>query len=127
MISYNWNNLSKAAWTVRDNAFIFGDTKVGCAIMSEKGAIYSGCNIEHIFRISIHAEVNAISNMISSGEIKFSHILVVAEREYFTPCGACMDWIIQHGGNNCIVGFQNSRSGNVQSFFASELMPHYPR
>lgn len=123
-----WESLSKSAWMVRDNAHIFGNTKVGAALITEKQNIYSGCNIEHIFRShDVHAEVNAISNMVSNGDKKFTSILIVAERIKFTPCGSCMDWIFQHGGSDCEVGFQSKQGGEIIIYTASELMPHYPK
>ena len=38
--------LAKSAWEVRENASILGDTKVGAALLSKSGKIYTGCNIE---------------------------------------------------------------------------------
>jgi cytidine deaminase len=123
-----WGNLSIAAWSVRENAFLMGKTKVGAAVLGLDGNIYVGCNIEHVFRShDIHAEVNAISNMVSQGQQKFKAILIVAERDKFTPCGSCMDWIMQHGGSECMVAYQNKKNGEITRFIANELMPHYPR
>ena len=120
--------LSTHAWNVRENAFLIGKTKVGAALMCDNGDIYTGCNIEHIFRShDIHAEVNAISSMVSNGQQKFHTILVAAERYKFTPCGSCMDWIMQHGGADAVVAYQNEKNGPIYQFLASELMPHYPR
>lgn len=122
-----WDNLSYHAWQVRDNAHIFGNTRVGAAVLTESDKIYAGCNIEHIFRShDIHAEINVISTMIAQGEKLFKVILIVAERHQFTPCGSCMDWIMQHGGESCIVAYQNSKDGEIFKFTAKELMPHYP-
>lgn len=121
-------SLIKQAWKVRENAFILGKTKVGAALISENGNIYCGCNVEQTFRNhDVHAEVNAITNMIANGEKKFTEILIVAERERFTPCGCCLDWIFQFGGENAIVSFQSSPSSNIVSYRAIELMPHYPK
>ena len=119
--------MAMQAWSARENAHIYGKTKVGAAARGENGTIYLGCNVEHIFRShDIHAEVNAISNMISSGEKKLTAIIIVAERDKFTPCGSCMDWIYQFGGPECIVGFQNTPKGEISFYTAHELMPHYP-
>jgi cytidine deaminase len=122
-----WMELSRRAWDVRSNASIFGKTQVGAALLSQKDQIFCGCNLEHRFRShDIHAEVNAISNMVTAGELKFKAILIVAERYRFTPCGSCMDWIMQHGGSDCIVAYQNSPDGPITRFRADELMPYYP-
>lgn len=120
--------LSYIAWKVRENAFLIGKTKVGAALLGEDKIIYSGCNVEHKFRChDIHAEVNAISNMVSAGVFSFSHIVIVAEREKFTPCGSCMDWIFQHGGSTAIVAFQPNIDSEFEVYTASSLMPHYPK
>jgi len=121
-----WDKLSNIAWKNRDNARILGKTKVGAAVLSNT-EIFGGCNIEHQFRShDIHAEISAISSMISSGSKKLDVILVVAEREKFTPCGSCLDWIFEFGGAECLVGYQTKKEGEITIFEAKELMPHYP-
>lgn len=120
--------LSKKAWDIRSNGFVFGDTKVGAALLTDDGEYFTGCNIEHRFRChDIHAEVSAISNMISSGKKRIKALLIAAERDFFTPCGSCMDWIIQFAADDCIIGFQKSKDAKIVWFSFKELMPHYPR
>jgi cytidine deaminase len=121
-----WKKLSTSAWNYRKNARILGKTKVGTAVFSE-GKIFGGCNIEHKFRShDIHAEISAISAMISSGCKKLDAIIIVAERNKFTPCGGCLDWIFEFGGPKCLVGYQTKKEGKITIFHARELMPHYP-
>lgn len=123
----NWEKLSINAWKVRESAYIFGDTKVGAALLDENNRIITGCNIEHKYRShDIHAEVNAISQMVSTGATKIIAILIVADRKFFTPCGSCMDWIIQFGGKDVIVGFQSKPNSDITKFTANQLMPYYP-
>lgn len=122
-----WEKLSEAAWKSQSNARVLGTTKVGAAVVSEERRVFSGCNIEHKFRShDIHAEVSAISSLVSSGCKSLSAILVVAEREQFTPCGSCMDWIFELGGPECVVGYQNQKGSHIKKFLARDLMPHYP-
>lgn len=122
-----WQELAQIAWACRDNACVIGNTKVGAAVLSNDN-IFTGCNIEHKFRShDIHAEVNAIGNMVSAGCKRLQAIIVVAEREKFTPCGACMDWIFEFGGADCLVGHQSIPKGPITVFRASDLMPQYPR
>jgi len=122
-----WREMSTLAWEVRSRAFIHGKTRVGCAALTLSGKIYVGCNIEHRFRChDIHAETNAISAMISAGEQQLVAILIVAERKKFTPCGGCLDWIFQFGGNECEVAYQTSPQMRIFKYSAKELMPHYP-
>lgn len=121
-------DLSAAAWKARENASILGTTKVGSAILTVDGSIFAGCNIEHPFRChDIHAEVNAIASMVTGGGKAITAILIAADRERFTPCGGCMDWIMLFADENCIVAFQSSRNGPIQRYKSTELMPFYPK
>ena len=123
----SWEGLADAAWASREAAFVYGPTKVGCAALASDGSISHGCNVEHRFRShDVHAEVNAISSMVAAGQRELVAILIVAVRDRFTPCGACLDWIFQFGGPNCQVGYQRERGGHITIHFAWELMPFYP-
>ena len=120
-------HLALVAWRVRDNAYILGKTKVGCGVLCDDGRTFEGCNVEHRFRChDIHAEVNAISSMIAAGGKRLVAIVVAAERDRFTPCGGCMDWIMQFGSDDTIVAFQSQRDGPLQQYKAGQLMPFYP-
>lgn len=126
IVKENWEEMAITAWEYRENARILGKTKVGAAVYSE-GEIFGGCNIEHKFRShDIHAEISAISGMISAGKKKIDAIIIVAERTKFTPCGGCLDWIFEFGCPKCLVGYQTKKDGKITIFKAEELMPHYP-
>ena len=119
--------LAPLAWDVRKRARVIGPTRVGCAVMADDGSIYVGCNVEHRFRShDVHAEVNAITNMVANGQQKLVTVVIAAERERFTPCGACMDWVFEFGGGSCVVAFQATPDGPVDIYTAAELMPFYP-
>jgi cytidine deaminase len=121
-------SLARMAWDVRARSRILGSTAVGCAVVGASGGTWVGCNVEHKFRShDIHAETNAISSMVAGGEQQLEAIVAVAERDRFTPCGACLDWVWEFGGADCIVGVQNAVDGPMEVFRAWELMPHYPR
>jgi len=120
--------MADKAWAVRDNARLHGKTKVGVAVLSAQENIFTGCNIEHVFRShDVHAEVNALTTMIASGDENAVAVLVVAEREKFTPCGSCLDWIFELGTAQTIVAFQPYVGAEIQQFSAEQLMPHFPR
>lgn len=124
----DWAPLSEKAWAVRDAAHVIGTTKVGAAVLCSDGDIYLGCNVEHRFRShDVHAEVNAITNMVASGCRDLRAILIASERERFTPCGACLDWIFEFGGESCVVAYQSHPGGEVVAFTANDLMPFYPK
>jgi cytidine deaminase len=124
---YDWSALSEAAWKARDRARVHGPTRVGAAALAANGEIYIGCNVEHKFRShDVHAEVNALTNMVADGGSRATVVLVVAERDRFTPCGGCLDWIFELGGPHCVVAFQPHPGAPIEALRAEELMPHYP-
>jgi cytidine deaminase len=127
MSDIDWDRLAKAAWRVRDSAHVLGATKVGAAALCGDGDIFVGCNVEHRFRShDVHAEVNAITSMVASGCKTLRALLIAAERDRFTPCGACLDWIFEFGGETCLVAYQGQIGGEVVVMTAHELMPFYP-
>ena len=116
-LSENWEALSFTAWRVRDNA-IAARTKVGAAVLARRPngsqAVFGGCNIEDLWKASsIHAERTAIACMVAGGCKNVQKILVVAERERFTPCGNCMDFLMQFGGVDMLIAFQPKPSDEV--------------
>jgi cytidine deaminase len=122
-----WPTLGEAAWRVRENARVHGPTRVGAAVLTAGGEIYVGCNVEHRFRShDVHAEVNALTAMVAGGGDLAQMVLIAAERDHFTPCGSCLDWIFELGGASCLVGFQAALGGDVNVRRADELMPYYP-
>ena len=119
--------LSEAAWRARDHARVYGPTRVGSAALANNGQIYIGCNIEHRFRShDIHAEVNAISSLVANGGTELRAILIAAEREQFTPCGSCLDWIFEIGSGDCLVISERIPEVTAHLYLARDLMPWYP-
>lgn len=122
------NRMAQTAWRARESARVIGPTRVGAAVLAADGEVFGGCNMEHRYRShDVHAEISAISSLVASGRSTFSAILVAAERELFTPCGACLDWIFEIGGPEADVIVQSSPGGAVARYRARELMPFYPR
>ncbi len=127
MIVHEEQRLGELAWQVREAARVHGPTRVGAAVLTAGGETFTGCNVEHRFRShDVHAEVNALTTMAAAGAGPAVALLIVAERERFTPCGSCVDWIFELGGPECLVGFQPRPGGLVAWLRADELMPHYP-
>ena len=120
--------MAQLAWAVRGRAHLMGRTAVGAVVASDDGRLWAGCNVEHQFRShDIHAETNAIGTMIAGGSKSIRAILVVADREQFTPCGSCMDWIFEFANSQCEVLFQSKLQGDIARYLLHELMPFYPK
>jgi cytidine deaminase len=97
-----YRELAKAAQDAKRNAFSpFSKFKVGAALLTEDGIIFSGCNIENSsYGLTICAERVAIFNAISSGASKFSAMAIVSDDPDFTPpCGACRQVLLELAGD----------------------------
>ncbi|MDR1800512.1 MAG: cytidine deaminase [Lachnospiraceae bacterium] len=89
-------NLIKSAFRVLEHAYVpYSHFKVGAALLTSDGEIYTGCNIENgAFTPTNCAERTAFFKAISEGKRDFTCIVVVNEREdglhdYCPPCGVC--------------------------------------
>ena len=72
----------------------YSGCKVGAALLSANGQVFTGCNIENAsFSPTICAERTAFAKAESEGVTKFSAIAIAAKRggklSTFTPCGVC--------------------------------------
>ena len=91
------NLLIETAKKARENAYTpYTNYKVGCALLTKNGKIFSGCNIENDGIMSICAERVAFAKAISEGEKEFECILVLGGKEelqYTSPCGYCRQFM----------------------------------
>ena len=73
----------------------YSNFKVGAALLTGEGKIYTGCNIENAaYGPSNCAERTAFFKAVSEGERKFQAICIVGGKdgvltEYAAPCGIC--------------------------------------
>ncbi len=65
------------------------------AILTDKGNIYLGISIDTATNSGICSEFNAISNMITSGEIKIVKMLtILRDGVISTPCNSCLEFLM---------------------------------
>lgn len=84
--------LIQAAQSAMKRAYApYSNFSVGAAVQTDKGAIYSGCNVENAaYPVGQCAEASAISAMISAGEQTIVAVAVAGKGQVLcTPCGAC--------------------------------------
>lgn len=101
-IKREYRELAKAAHKVKFNAYApFSKFRVGAAILTLDGQIFTGCNIENnSYGLTICAERVAIYKAISNGALKFKAIAIVSDSPDFTsPCGACRQVLSELAGN----------------------------
>lgn len=92
----NEKELCKEAIDAMKNAYApYSGYKVGAALLTEKGRLFAGCNIENAaYTPTVCAERVALFNAISSGERNFTAIAVAGGKDgvisgAFPPCGVC--------------------------------------
>jgi cytidine deaminase len=69
----------------------FSNFKVGAALQTKEGKVFTGCNIESAsYGLTVCAERVAIWKALSEGERDFTDLVIVADTENLTPpCGTC--------------------------------------
>lgn len=118
------NELVEAAGEVRERAFApYSNFKVGAAVRTKGGKIYTGCNIESAsYGLTVCAERVAIWKAVSEGEKEFTEIAVVVDTEELTPpCGVCRQ-IIWEFCHDIPVHLGNLK-GKTETVKMSELLP----
>ena len=81
----------------RKNAYApYSDFRVGAALLSDSGEVYTGCNIENsAYTPTNCAERTAIFKAVSEGERSFRAICIAGgpgekePEEFCPPCGVC--------------------------------------
>lgn len=117
-------DLLKAARIAFDNAYApFSRFQVGAALRADSGAIYSGANIENSsFGLTRCAEQSAVQAMASSGERRFSEIVVyTTATPPASPCGACRQILFEFAPDARV--FLVNGAGEVVSTTVRELLP----
>jgi cytidine deaminase len=98
--------LVSAARTARAHALApYSGFKVGAALLTKAGVIYTGCNVENAsYGLTVCAERVALLKALSEGEREFAMIAVVADTAAPTPpCGACRQLLWEYCGDIPVV------------------------
>ena len=99
--------------------------KVGAAILTHEGKIFTGCNVENAsYGLTICAERSAIFTAVANsegGKLALRAVAVVNEKEVpCPPCGACRQ-VISEFGMDTIVLFKSE--AGYQEMTISDLLP----
>lgn len=116
--------LIAAAKKYRENAYApYSKFKVGAAVLTKKGNVYGGCNIENSsFPVTNCAERTAIFKAVSEGEQEFAAIALIADTPGpCSPCGACRQVMVEFKIPRIIMA---NMQGDVKVVTLEELMPY---
>ena len=118
--------LLAAAQAARDNAYApYSKFKVGAAVETVDGEIFTGCNIENAsYGLTCCAERNAVFAAVCSGVRRFKTLCVVADTdEPVAPCGACRQVLAEFCVPGMPVFSARLKGGTVTSATLAELFP----
>ncbi|MBU1120513.1 cytidine deaminase [Candidatus Micrarchaeota archaeon] len=120
--------IEEAREALKNSYSPYSKTKVGAAVLTSKGNIYRGCNVESSsYWPNLCAERVAIANAVSNGEKKIKTIAIASSREgYITPCGGCRQVIYEFSviAGRPIKVILSNKKGDTKELSIEELFPY---
>lgn len=115
-------DLIAAATAARERAYApYSNFKVGAALRTRSGRVYTGCNIENAaFGPSVCAERTAMFKAISEGEREFEAIAVVTQNGV-SPCGTCRQVMMEFAPHMTVIIADTQ--GSVRTTTIDDLLP----
>lgn len=101
--------------------------RVGAALLTKSGKVYTGCNIENAsYPAGNCAERTAIFKAVSEGEREFSALAIVGGKEgetsdFCAPCGICRQVIAEFCPKNFKILLGNGE--RFRAYTLEELLP----
>jgi len=114
------------AIAVRENAHApYSGFKVGAAIRTPSGAVFTGVNVENAaYPEGTCAEAGAIAAMVAAGETRIAEVAVVGDApDPVTPCGGCRQKIAEFAPRGTRVTMANLQ-GDELVMTIEALLPH---
>lgn len=118
-------HLLEEARRVRENAYApYSKFKVGAALRTETGEVFSGCNVENAaYPEGTCAEAGAIAAMVAAGETRIAEIAIIADSpDPVTPCGGCRQKIAEFSNDDAVVTMATTQGAEAR-MTVKELLP----
>ena len=117
-----YKELYKTASLTKENAYApYSNFKVGAAILTEKGEVYTGVNIENSsFGATICAERSAVCKAVTAGDLEFKAIAIASSGGEAWPCGIC--WQVLFEFNEDMDVITGSNENHLEVVKLSELL-----
>ena len=117
------NHLIEKAKEASKKAYApYSNYKVGAALLTKSGKLYTGCNIENSsYGLTNCAERTAVFKAVSEGEMEFEEMVIYVDSPNLpTPCGACRQVLSEFGSELKITIISNKEQMETS---ISELLP----
>ena len=115
--------LVSCALKVMKNAYApYSRFKVGAALVTKTGKVFTGCNIENAsYGLTVCAERVALFKAISEGEREFRMMAIVTNGPKIAmPCGACLQVIAELAPH--LILLLSNQKGAVIKYKLSDLL-----
>jgi cytidine deaminase len=115
--------LIELANEARRRAYVpYSNYRVGAALRTKNGRIFTGCNIENAaYPTGMCAERVAVFKAVSEGEREFE-VIAVATSNGGSPCGGCRQ-VLAEFGLDTIVLIADGQNRLVQETTVAGLLP----
>ncbi len=97
--------------------------KVGAALLTKSGKVFTGCNVENVCGTSNCAERTAVFKAVSAGEKEFTAIAIKGDSDYCFPCGICRQVLVEFSPDMKV--FVVKDENDYKTYTAGELLPFY--
>lgn len=117
--------LLKEAQSAQKNAYApYSEFRVGAAVKTSSGRVYSGCNVENSsYGLTICAERGAIARMVADGETEIEEIVIVGDTDKpLPPCGACRQVISEFSKAETKITMYNKNEEKIEMTL-EEILP----
>ncbi|MFB6172592.1 MAG: cytidine deaminase [Haloarculaceae archaeon] len=117
-------DLIEAARDAYEDAYVpYSDYRVGAALLTADGTLFTGCNVENAnYSNSLHAEEVALAQAVRRGVRAFDAVAVsTPERNGLTPCGMCRQSLAEFCDDDLLVLADEGET--VAEYTLGELLP----
>ena len=121
----DYTNLIESALKAKENSYSpYSKFRVGAAVLTKDGKIYTGCNIENAaYTTGICAEKTAFAKAVSDGNKEFLALALVSDSDdYVSPCGECRQFISEFVEPDFKVILAKS-TNDYKTYDFAELLP----
>ena len=118
-----YRELYEKALEVMPRAYApFSRFKVGAALLTKDGEVFTGVNVENSsLGATICAERTAFVKAVSEGATEFEAIAVVSEEGEVWPCGICRQMLYEFASDLMVLCA--NEKGEFETYQLSQLLP----